>query len=218
MSSYIELLSVLILLSAFLLISCKKITSYIKMFRLQSLLIAIGALGVGIENFIAHGHIDIIVVTIIMIVLKIFYIPNTLNKLYENVEHIVEKDFFGNIPILVMSCIGLVMVVYYGLKEVLGGESGVVYLEMVELVSVVLIGIVFMISRKKAIGQIIGFLVVENGIFAVALFQTGGVPLIVDLGIFIDLLTGVLIMGLMVFKINKQFESTNINKMRNLRG
>ena len=75
-----------------------------------------------------------------------------------------------------------------------------------------------MISRKKAIGQIIGFLVIENGLFITALFATQGMPFIIDMGIFVDLLSGVMIMGIMVFRINEKFDSISIDKLNNLRG
>ena len=89
---------------------------------------------------------------------------------------------------------------------------------MVNSISLILIGLFFMISRKKAIGQIIGFLEIENGLFITAMFSTQGMPFIVDMGIFIDLLTAVLIMGIMVFRINEKFESINIEKLNNLKG
>lgn len=75
-----------------------------------------------------------------------------------------------------------------------------------------------MISRKDAIGQIIGFLVIENGLFSTALFTTHGMPLIIDLGIFIDLLTAIIIMSMIVFRINTSFQSTDTDKLHNLRG
>ena len=75
-----------------------------------------------------------------------------------------------------------------------------------------------MICRKKAIGQIVGFLVIENGLFVTAMFSTNGMPFIVDMGIFIDIITAVLIMGIIVFKINDKFDSIEINKLKNLRG
>ena len=75
-----------------------------------------------------------------------------------------------------------------------------------------------MISRKKAIGQIIGFLVIENGLFTAAVLSTEGMPMIVELGIFFDLLTAVLIMGILVFRINENFETIDLDKLKNLRG
>lgn len=217
-TSYLDILSVLILLSSFILVANKRIQSYIKTFRFQSLLIAIGAGIMGIESFYQKGHFDILLVCLIMVVLKVIYIPNLLNKTYAHVEYKVEKDFFLNIPILIFICCLLVVFSYFSVSAIDGINSGTVNLQIVNLISVVLIGLLFMITRKKAIGQIVGFLVIENGLFVTAMFSTQGMPFIVDLGIFIDLLTGVLIMGLMVFKINEKFDSIDINKLKNLRG
>jgi len=75
-----------------------------------------------------------------------------------------------------------------------------------------------MMTRKKAIGQIVGFLVIENGLFVAAMLSAHGMPIIIDLGIFIDLLTAIMIMGILVFRINETFETINVNKLRNLRG
>ncbi|MGI6684500.1 MAG: hydrogenase [Bacillota bacterium] len=217
-SNYLDTLSVLILLSSFVLVANKRITSYIRTFRFQSLLIAIGAGMMGLESFFKEGHFDLLLVCLIMIILKVIYIPNLLHKTYDKVEHKVEKDFFFNIPILIFICCLLVVFSYYSVSAIDGIHFGSVNMQIVNLVSVVLIGIVFMITRKKAIGQIVGFLVIENGLFVTAMSATNGMPFIVDLGIFIDLLTGVLVMGLMVFKINEKFDSIDINKLKNLRG
>jgi hydrogenase-4 component E len=217
-SNYLDTLSVLILLSSFVLVANKRITSYIRTFRFQSLLIAIGAGMMGLESFFKEGHFDLLLVCLIMIILKVIYIPNLLHNTYDKVEHKVEKDFFFNIPILIFICCLLVVFSYYSVSAIDGIHFGSVNMQIVNLVSVVLIGIVFMITRKKAIGQIVGFLVIENGLFVTAMSATNGMPFIVDLGIFIDLLTGVLVMGLMVFKINEKFDSIDINKLKNLRG
>jgi len=64
----------------------------------------------------------------------------------------------------------------------------------------------------------VGFLVIENGLFITAMFSTHGMPFIVDMGIFIDLITAVMVMGIMVLNINEKFDSTDINKLKNLRG
>jgi hydrogenase-4 component E len=90
--------------------------------------------------------------------------------------------------------------------------------ELVNPISVVLIGFFFMISRKKVFGQIIGFLVVENGLSAAAMFATGGMPLVVDLGVFVDLITAVLVMGFMVFRISDRIGTTDTDLMRDLKG
>jgi hydrogenase-4 component E len=130
----------------------------------------------------------------------------------------VEKDFFLNIPLSVLICFGLVVVSYFTAATLKGIDNGYLRLYLVNSISVTLMGLFFMINRKKAVGQIIGFLVIENGLFTSAMLFAHGMPMIVDMGILVDLLTAVMIMGVLVFRINENFDTTDINKLRNLRG
>jgi len=218
MEHYLDLLSVLMLLTAIMLVSHKRIRSYIRTFRLQAVLIAIIAGFMGMQSLVNEGSFDILVICAIIVALKVVIIPMLLHKTFANVEDVVEKDFYLNIPILIlMSCV-LVVFSYFTLSGISALNEGHVNLQVVNAFSVILIGFFFMISRKKAIGQIIGYLVMENGIFVTAIFSTHGMPFIVDIGIFIDMITAVLIMGVMVVQINDKFDSININNLRNLRG
>jgi hydrogenase-4 component E len=74
-----------------------------------------------------------------------------------------------------------------------------------------------MITRKKAITQVIGLLVMENGLFMAAISITYGMPLIVELGIFFDVLVAVLIMGVFVFRIQGTFDTLDTSFLRRLR-
>jgi hydrogenase-4 component E len=75
-----------------------------------------------------------------------------------------------------------------------------------------------MVSRKKALMQVIGLVVLENGIFVAAITTTSGMPLVIEIGIFFDLLIGVLLMGVFVFRIRDTFEHVDVSKLRRLRG
>ncbi|MGI6751676.1 MAG: NADH-quinone oxidoreductase subunit K [Anaerovoracaceae bacterium] len=218
MSNLFDILSVMILLSCFVLMANKRIKSYIKTFRIQSALIALAAGVMGTKAFIHEGRIDVIVVCLIIVLLKVVYIPKLMNRTYPVTGYKAEKDFILNIPILVLICCGLVVFTYFVISDVAGIGEGVNNIKVVNSVSVILIGLFFMISRKKAIGQIIGFLVLENGIFITAIFATEGMPFIVDLGIFIDMLVAVMIMGVMVYRISDKFDTINIDKLNKLRG
>lgn len=218
MSNYLDALSILILLSSFILMANKRIKSYIKTFRIQSILVALVAGIMGINSLYREKRFDILVICIVIIAVKVIYIPHLLNRTYSSVEYSVEKDFFFNIPILIFGCCSIVVFTYFSISTTIGINLGITNMRVVNSISFILIGLFFMISRKKAIGQIIGFLVIENGIFIAAMFATQGMPFIVDLGIFIDLLSAVMIMGIMVFKINEKFESIDTNKLKNLKG
>ncbi|SRR5579883_2062845 len=84
-------------------------------------------------------------------------------------------------------------------------------------ISLVLTGLVLMLTRRVAISQIIGFLVIENGIYVFALTQTRGMPMIVEMGVLLDVLVGVMIAGLLVFKIQRSFEHIDVTQLAELR-
>lgn len=218
MKDYLNILSILILLSSFMLVANKRVDSCIKSFSLQSLLIAVAAGMLGIQNIYTEGRFDLIVICGLIIVSKVIYIPKLLRSTVAKVEYKVEKGFFLNIPLAVLICFMLVILSYFSVSAIKGISSGDVKLYLVNSISIMLIGLFFMINRKKAISQIIGFLVIENGLFTAAMLTTNGMPIVVDAGILVDLLTAVMIMGVLVFKINENFDSIDLNKLRNLRG
>lgn len=218
MQTYLYLLSILILVSAFMLVSNKRVNGYIRTFRLQSILIALCAGILGIDSLVNGKGFELLIVCILTIAIKVVLIPNLLRSTIQKVEYKVEKDFFLNIPVSIIICCGIFLLTYFMVTRVdgLSNTDAIVYLT--NSISMVLIGLFFMISRKKAIGQIIGFLLIENGIFMAAILATRGIPMIIELGIFLDVLTAVLIMGILVYKINENFESIDINKLKKLKG
>jgi hydrogenase-4 component E len=66
--------------------------------------------------------------------------------------------------------------------------------------------------------QVLGLLVLENGIFVAALITTFGMPLVIEIGIFFDILIGLLLMGIFTFRINDTFDHLDVSKLRRLRG
>jgi hydrogenase-4 component E len=85
-------------------------------------------------------------------------------------------------------------------------------------ISVFLIGFFMMINRRKALTQVLALLTLENGIFLAATCLTYGMPLIVELGVFFDVLVAVLVLGILVYRIRESFESMDVSKLRRLRG
>lgn len=85
-------------------------------------------------------------------------------------------------------------------------------------VSMVLIGLFLLVTRKKALMTMVGLLTIENGIFLVALSTTYGMPQAVEIGIFADVAVGVALMGWFAARINRLFETLNTDVLRNLRG
>jgi hydrogenase-4 component E len=74
-----------------------------------------------------------------------------------------------------------------------------------------------MITRAKAVPQVIGFLSMENGLFFAATSATYGMPMVVELGIAIDVLVGAFIFGIFFFHIRETFDSLDIHHMEKLK-
>jgi hydrogenase-4 component E len=75
-----------------------------------------------------------------------------------------------------------------------------------------------MVTRKTALMQVLGFMLMENGVFMTAVSTTLGMPLVVEMGIFLDVLVGVGIMGLLSHRINDKFASIETTKLNSLKG
>lgn len=84
-------------------------------------------------------------------------------------------------------------------------------------ISLLFTAMLFMLTRRMAFSQIIGFLTMENGIFLFAVTQTRGMPLIVEMGILLDVLVAVMIAGLFIFRISKSFEHIDVTRLDGLK-
>jgi hydrogenase-4 component E len=82
----------------------------------------------------------------------------------------------------------------------------------------VVIGMLFMMTRRMAVSQILGFLMLENGIFVYGVGQPHAMPIIVELGVLVDVLAGTMLSGLLVFRISDTFEHADIARLKELQG
>lgn len=83
--------------------------------------------------------------------------------------------------------------------------------------SMLFTGMLLMLTRRTAISQIIGFLVLENGIYMFTISQTNGMPMMVEMGILLDVFVAVMVTGLILFKIKKNFEHIDVTLLSDLK-
>jgi hydrogenase-4 component E len=81
-----------------------------------------------------------------------------------------------------------------------------------------LVGLFLIISRRKAITQVLGYIVAENGIYAVGVALVGGVPLLVELGVLLDVFVAVFIMSIAAYHISREFDHIDVDQLDKLRG
>ncbi|MGO8671358.1 MAG: hypothetical protein ACLQVD_08365 [Capsulimonadaceae bacterium] len=85
-------------------------------------------------------------------------------------------------------------------------------------IGIVLLGMLLMLTRRLAVSQILGFLVLENGIFLYTIAQPHSMPLLVEIGVLMDVLAGTMLAGMLAFRINETFDHIDVTRLKELRG
>jgi hydrogenase-4 component E len=122
-----------------------------------------------------------------------------------------------NIPATML--VGIVIVVFaFALAQPIAQLSATVTRSTLGIaLAVVLLSFLMMITRRKAVSQVVGFLAMENGLFFAATSATYGMPMVVELGVALDVLVGTLILGVFFFQIREQFDSLDLHHIERLR-
>jgi hydrogenase-4 component E len=212
-SKMVQSIIALILVSTFMILGSTRLYSCVRAFGIQSFLLACVA---GIVAY-STGKNDIYIVSALTLILKAAVIPYIFVYIIREIKVKREIELYVNIsPSLITGGV-LVVISYYLIRSinVMSELSGFALSASLSLVS---IGLFIMISRKKAIMQMLGILIMENGLFLGAISLTYGMPLLVELGIFFDVLVGAMIMGILIFRINKTFDSIDTDMLKTLMG
>lgn len=83
--------------------------------------------------------------------------------------------------------------------------------------SMLLIGLLTLVSRKKAVTQVVGYLVMENGIFLFGVLLIEAMPYLIEIGVLLDLFVGVFVMGIVIFHINREFDHIDVHELTTLK-
>jgi hydrogenase-4 component E len=210
---FINLLGALLLMLAFAMISQRRILSLINLFTLQGLMLVISTVVVGYVTAQPHLYLS----AGITFVLKVVLIPILLHRIIDRLQIRWDVETLINIPTTML--IGILVVIFsFNLATPIAmlstslarGTLGIA-------LACVLLSFLMMITRAKAVPQVIGFLAMENGLFFAATSATYGMPMVVELGIALDVLIGVLILGVFMFQIREQFDSLDIRHLEQLK-
>lgn len=213
LSQFVNLLGALLLILAFAMISQRRILSLIWLFTAQGATLALATAVVGFATSQPHLYLS----AGITVLLKVLLIPWLLHRVIDRLNIRWDIEMLINIPTTML--IGILVVIFaFNLaipitrlsSTLAGGTLGIA-------LACVLLSFLMMITRAKAVPQVIGFLAMENGLFFAATSATYGMPMVVELGIALDVLIGVLILGVFMFQIREQFDSLDIRHLENLK-
>ena len=202
------------LVSAYLMVGQKALFTAIRLYGVQSLLLGIIAATIAVSE----GRPELLVTSAITILLKTILIPWFLMRVIDRIGIHREIEPFVNVPASLLICLGLTVVGYRVSTGFPEGARGVSHHLIGVALSMLLIGLFLMVTRKKAITQILALLTVENAVFLVAVGVTSGMPLVVELGIGFDVILAVLVLGILVRRIADRFESMDVSRLSKLKG
>jgi hydrogenase-4 component E len=209
----INLFAALLLLVSFAMLSQRRVLSLINLFALQGLLLSVST---AVVAWSSHQH-HLYYSAALTLVLKVIILPWILHRLIRklNVKWDVETMF--NIPTTML--VGIALVVFaFNLAAPISEMAGTITKSTLGIaMASVLLSFLMMITRSKAVPQVIGFLAMENGLFFAATSATYGMPLVVELGIALDVLVGMVILGIFFFQIRETFDSLDLKHMEKLK-
>ena len=202
------------LVSVYLMVGQKALVVAIRLYGVQSLLLGAVAIAMGFAERRPHLFVS----AALTIVLKAAVIPWFLLRVIDRVGIRREIEPYVNVPASLLLCLGLTVVGYRVSLGMAGASQGVPHQVVGVALSMVLMGLFLMVTRRKALTQILALLTIENAVFLVAVGATSGMPLIVELGISFDVILAVLVLGVLVNRIVDRFESMDTSRLSNLRG
>jgi hydrogenase-4 component E len=205
--------SSLVLVFGFILLWRRGVPAYISAFAWQS-----GTLAV-LTAVIGHfGHDpELYWIAGVMFILKSLVIPRLLWRMLERFPAERELAPYVNTATSLMVSGLLVLFAYAITRPIVALSALPTRAGMPLAMGLIFVSLFVLISRKKAITQIIGFLMLENGLALLAVLGTFGIPLIIELGVFLDVLMGFLVMQVFLYQIHDTFESIDVEQLNRLR-
>lgn len=196
-----------------LMAAAKRIWTCVALFAIQCAVITAQILAIAY----VHRSAEALAVAVLVFVVKVVAIPSALLWIIREIRTVREVKSSTTAAQSVFITSGLILLSFFAVQpyaRALRVDENM----LAAAIALVLTGAFLMVSRKKALMQVVGLLVLENGIFLAALITTFGMPLIIEIGISFDLLMGVFLMGLFVFRIRDTFDHLDVSKLRRLRG
>jgi hydrogenase-4 component E len=205
--------SSLTLLCAFILLGRRGVPAYVDAFAWQSIVLA------GVTAVVAYygRRPDLYWVAALLVTVKGIAIPRLLRRMERRFPAERELEPYVNTATSLVIA-GLLVLVGYAISRPLVALSRLPTRAGMPLaMGLLLVSLFVLVSRKKAITQVIGFLMLENGLALLAVLGTYGIPLIVELGVFLDALLGFLVMQIFIYQIHETFESIDVERLSRLR-
>ena len=206
-------LAALFLLLSFAMLSQRRIVTLVDLLAMQGALLGIATVVLAWRT----GERELYVSALLTFGLKAVFLPWLLYRLIRRLGVYWDSEPLLNIPGTML--IGLLIVIFaFGLAQPIAALASTATRNGIGIaVAAVLLSFLTMITRGKAMSQVVGFLSMENGLFFGAMSATYGMPMIVELGVALDVLVAMLVLGVFFFQIREQFDSLDLHNLESLK-
>ena len=203
-----------LLASTYLMVIAKRIPALIRSFRYQSLCL----FAITFIIALTQREPDLYIVAGLLFTLKVSLIPYLLYRIIRKIKVNEDLGLFINPQLSLLWALAFTYLSWIFASYLVSANDAILTATLAIAFFVVLAGMFLMIFRMTALAQIIGLLVMENGLFLLASTVSGGMPFFVEIAIFFDIFVSVLIMAFFVYRINKLFTHIDVNKLSRLKG
>ena len=203
----------LLLLLAFAMLSQRRIVTLVNLLALQGAVLCVATLLVAWRTGKSHLYIS----ALLTLGLKVIFLPWLLRRLIRRLEVYWDTEPMINIASTML--LGVIIVIFaFGLAQPISALASTATKSSIGVaVAVILLAFLTMITRRKAMSQIVGFLSMENGLFFAAMSATYGMPMVVEFGVALDVLVAMLVLGVFFFQIRERFESLDLHQFESLK-
>ncbi len=212
MNKFIDPILVLVLLLNFVALGASRIRTVIQAVAVQGVLL-------GVLIALAHGSLMVWValMALVTIILKGVVIPRMLFDAIRDVAIRREVEpIVGFIPSLFLGAVGTGLAVLFS-RTLPIAHADIQSLIVPAALSTVLTGFLILTTRTKAITQVVGYLILENGVFIFGMLLMEAIPFLVELGVLLDLFVAIFVMGIIIHKISREFSSVSTHNLSELK-
>jgi len=209
----IDWINTFLLITAFLTVVFRRFGNIVACYRAQSIALALSMTAMGV----AHHEKHLYYLALATLLFKGFFMPSWIDRFLRRIGARTEDRIFFSPAASLFIAGGLLLGAHQVSRSVLAPHSAVID-DLTVCLTLLLAGFFFLLSRRHAMSQMMGILFMENGVTAAGVLLTTGMPLMVDLAVLFDVLIGVLVMGILVFRIQETFDTGDTNELRSLHG
>jgi hydrogenase-4 component E len=152
------------------------------------------------------------------ILLKAVVFPWLLQRAVRSVAITSEVEPYVGFPLSLLAGVALLGLSVAGASRLPALPASAPHLTMPAALFSVLVGLFVIVARKKAVTQVLGYLAMENGIYACGLAVAGRAPFLVEMGILLDVFVGVFVMGITIYHISREFDHVDADRLSALKG